>query len=191
MHKWAKHNNTSPSRTAIYWLDFALPVNKCIRRFGTHFAGRLIDAEIVRDAKGKPYFAHEPQLYLSISHSAHIWACAFSDAPVGLDVQVYRENDFLRIAERFFHPSEFDYVRRGGKEAFFNVWTAKESYVKYTGSGIDGTFSKFSVIQNGIMKAQVNEVPLKHIPFLDSCSLCLCGSAAQAAPICLYDGSGL
>ena len=81
------------------------------------------------------------------------------------------ENDTLRLARisrRFFHEKERDYVCGSfsknpeellrqpselNKNAlselrarFYMLWTAKEAYVKYTGQGIDGSFSKICTV---------------------------------------------
>ena len=37
-------------------------------------------------------------------------------------------------------------------EAFFAVWTAKESYVKLLGQGIDDGFARFSVVQKAVLQ---------------------------------------
>ena len=84
-----------------------------------------------------------------------------------------REEQCLVLAGRWFHPEEScwiagaaDFQTEDGRCArkslqqinsgtdifsdvtgrFFQVWTGKEAYVKYTGSGIDRDFSRFSVM---------------------------------------------
>ncbi len=189
-----EHNRISP-RAAVYWLaaDDPTPIDERIRLCAQRFAGRRVCAQVARSPRGRPYFPHEPSLHLSISHSADVWACAISDAPVGLDIEYLRPCDFTRIAARFFHPDEADYVRQGGEAAFFEVWTAKESFVKCTGQGIDGSFSDFCVVRGGRIAAQVNGLPLRHIPFREKCSLCVCGAGArdEVPVICLSPGAGL
>ncbi len=110
--------------------------------------------QIARTERGKPYFPNRPEVHFSISHSGELWVCAFSGRPVGVDVQQHvkkrGEGDreaagrFGRMADRFFHPREAVWVREEPYERFFRIWTAKESYVKYTGEGIGAGFSQFS-----------------------------------------------
>ncbi len=192
---YKEENNRIPPRAAVYWLpaDDPLPIDERIRRCAQRFAGRSVCAQVARTARNRPYFPHEPSLHLSISHSADVWACAISDAPVGLDIEYARPCDFTRIAARFFHLEEAAYVRLGGEAAFFEVWTAKESFVKCTGQGIDGSFSDFCVVRGGRIAAQVKGLPFRHIPFREKCSLCLCGAGAQGNPpvICLSDNTSL
>ncbi|MBR0399041.1 MAG: 4'-phosphopantetheinyl transferase superfamily protein [Eubacterium sp.] len=113
-----------------------------------------------RTERGKPYFVHHPEVCFSLSDSEGMTAAAFAAEPVGLDIQLHRrhgiqrpekeENERLsRMARRFFHPDERDFVlacEAGIRQRFYRVWTAKEAYVKYTGQGIDGEFTKISVI---------------------------------------------
>ena len=110
-----------------------------------------------RTDRGKPYFPLWPQLHLSISHSGKYWACAIATQAVGLDIQ-HREQprceetpeEMLRrhqkMAHRFFHPLEAEFVDRDSANHFLTVWTAREAYVKHTGQGIDKYFSDHCVI---------------------------------------------
>jgi len=101
---------------------------------------------ILRTEKGKPYFAAFPQIHFSISHSKDYWACAVADQPVGLDLQYHKQGRLDQIPGRFFHPQEAAWLKQQtSAEAFFQVWTSKESYVKWTGQGIDRNFSQFAV----------------------------------------------
>ncbi|MCI8551212.1 MAG: 4'-phosphopantetheinyl transferase superfamily protein [Lachnospiraceae bacterium] len=110
---------------------------------------------IARTERGKPYFPEQPELFFSISHSGSFWVCAFAGAPVGVDVQKHVKkawesekeaaDRFERMADRFFHPREACWVKEEVYERFFRIWTAKESYVKYTGDGIGADFGKISL----------------------------------------------
>ena len=48
------------------------------------------DFTVVRAERGKPYFPNTPSIHFSVSHSGDIFACAFSDEPVGVDIQEYK-----------------------------------------------------------------------------------------------------
>lgn len=109
-----------------------------------------------RTDRGKPYFPRSAHLHLSISHSGSYWACAIADQPVGLDLQQAEQprqetrEEMLRrhrkMANRFFHPLEADFVARDCAHNFLTVWTAREAYVKLTGQGIDRYFSEHCVV---------------------------------------------
>lgn len=105
---------------------------------------------------GKPYFPQARELHFSISHSGEYWVCAFGPGEVGVDIQEHTMTRsetrqeatvrFAKMAHRFFHPVEAEFVALESFYRFFGVWTARESYVKYTGQGIDDSFSEHCVI---------------------------------------------
>ena len=62
---------------------------------------------------GKPFFPQGPGLHFSLTHSGEWWLCAFSDRPLGLDLQIHRSYaDPARLARRFFHPREDAWLAR-------------------------------------------------------------------------------
>lgn len=107
--------------------------------------------DILRYAEsGKPYVGVGSGMYVSISHSHGLCAAAVSDSEVGVDIEYIdpsRSTERLkRLAARFFSADELAYIKAGADagdavlpERFFEVWCAKESYVKYTGTGLSGT----------------------------------------------------
>ena len=95
---------------------------------------------IAKGEYGKPYFENVPWLHFSVSHSGGLWVCALCRCDVGIDIEQHAARDHAALARRFFHPNEIEYTRRGGTEAFYSVWTAKESYVKLLGTGIEAAF---------------------------------------------------
>ncbi|QIB69177.1 4'-phosphopantetheinyl transferase superfamily protein [Aminipila butyrica] len=110
-------------------------------------SGRVPDGLIRRTPHGKPYIEDFP-LYFSISHSGELWVCLVAEVEVGVDIQVPKPLPYEKLAKRFFTETEAAYIRQGGLEAFFQVWTRKEAYVKYTGLGFSGMgFSSFSVVE--------------------------------------------
>lgn len=78
-------------------------------------------------------------IYFNLSHSHNMVICAVSEKKVGCDVEKIVKAP-QRVAERFFHKNEVDYLKACGDEkrdeAFFRIWTMKESYMKMTGEGM-------------------------------------------------------
>lgn len=117
---------------------------------------------------GKPFFSNADHIHFSISHSGKYWACMFDIENVGLDIEEYSRRNmpvsrFTDITNRFFKPDERSYVLEGStdedmeddadealKNRFFKIWTAKESYMKYTGNGFTEGFKNFSVLDNSL-----------------------------------------
>ncbi|MGI5970978.1 MAG: 4'-phosphopantetheinyl transferase family protein [Oscillospiraceae bacterium] len=123
-----------------------------------------------KTASGKPFFTRLPDVHFSVSHSGGYWACAFGPSPVGLDLQIHRECDAMKLSRRFFHPDEDAFLLgRGYKfEDFFYIWAAKESFVKYTGEGIARGLDSFSVVP------PPEKPEIRHIPFQPGYELCIC-----------------
>lgn len=97
------------------------------------------EIQLERDERGKPWLVNSP-LQISLSHSSNWVACSISAARNGVDVE---ENfsDALEIAKSFFAPTEYLLLQRlYGDELrrkFLSLWTLKESYAKFLGTGID------------------------------------------------------
>ncbi len=123
---------------------------------------------------GKPEFPAAPELFCSVSHSGSWWMCALGGVPLGLDLQLHRSQaDLEKLSRRFFHPEEDAFLARDGYLAFFDLWSAKESWVKYTGRGFRDDPSAFSVAAGGKFPA-VEGAWLRLLPFAPGYSLCLC-----------------
>lgn len=84
------------------------------------------EAPLRYDAQGKPL---TDGLYLSISHSRGLAACAVADRPVGLDVELVRPAP-RRVWE---HLSPEERSHAADDAAFFRLWTAKEALLKCRG----------------------------------------------------------
>jgi len=121
--------------------------------------------------KGKPFFSEAPDLAFSISHSGGMWACAFGDQPLGLDLQVFQDSPFERLSKRFFHPEEDQWLRSRdyGAADFFRIWTAKESWIKKTGEGLSAGLDSFSVLS-----PLPDGAVLQYLPAPEGFTMCLC-----------------
>ncbi len=112
--------------------------------------------QIHRTPRGKPYLPCDPNIHISASHSGDYLICAVSNTAIGIDIQEHSTLKdetpaetrirLRKLANRFLHPEEAEYIAPHPDQHFFKVWTAKESYVKYTGQGIDDHFADFSVL---------------------------------------------
>ena len=132
------------------------------------------DFTIRRTERGKPFFPGLDAVHCSISHSGNYWVCAMARQIVGVDIQEHVTADTTAIANRFFHPAEAAYVIANDIDAFFSVWTAKESYVKCTGEGLTEAFGQFTVVAEGALNNKVEEMTFRHIRYTHGYSLCLC-----------------
>lgn len=95
---------------------------------------------------GKPLLVNNSHTHFNISHSGHYIACAVSDKSVGIDIELIRPVD-IKIAERLFTKDETVYIKDGEREQrFYEVWTKKESHVKWEGKGLYKPLASFSVL---------------------------------------------
>ncbi|MCI8388532.1 MAG: 4'-phosphopantetheinyl transferase superfamily protein [Clostridiales bacterium] len=107
------------------------------------------ESELIYDERGKPC-VNGNVMYVSISHSNELCAAAVSDSELGVDIEyIDSERPIERLdklAQRYFTPDEYVYVNTQPNPNFYRIWTAKESYVKYTGEGLSRRLGSFSVL---------------------------------------------
>ncbi|WP_019913345.1 4'-phosphopantetheinyl transferase family protein [Paenibacillus sp. HW567] len=95
---------------------------------------------------GKPYLADLPDCQFNLSHAGDYVMCAIDQKPLGIDVEEIKPMD-LSIASRFFAPCENQEILRMPEDRrldhFYQLWTAKESYIKFKGSGLSMPLNSF------------------------------------------------
>lgn len=99
--------------------------------------------------QGKPYLIDYPDVHFSLSHSGNMAVLAISDREVGIDVQERRGYQ-EKVAKRFYHEKEIAEIEAisdtvGKSNCFYQMWTAKEAYIKYTGKGMRQELRSFCV----------------------------------------------
>ena len=104
---------------------------------------------LAKNEHGKPRVQNCSDFHFNISHSGHWVVLACGETEVGIDVETIRkDHQKEKIARRFFTPEEQDYVfqeKAGEEERFFQIWTSKESYLKYLGTGLQKALHSFCV----------------------------------------------
>lgn len=98
--------------------------------------------------EGKPYISNLPNCQFNLAHSGDWVVCVWADFPVGIDIEKKTpENTDMKIAQSFFHPKEYELIKqahdRKQEDLFYLIWTLKESYLKYLGSGLMRSLSSF------------------------------------------------
>jgi len=110
------------------------------------------EINLVFGEKGKPHIGNLSNVHFNISHSGHYVVCAVSSTEIGIDVERVRKVN-LRIAERFFSPSEIHDLMALPEESrmhyFITLWTIKESYLKAIGRGLTQHLNSFTIVKNG------------------------------------------
>ena len=106
----------------------------------------LQNCDIFYEKAGKPYIK-DSDFHFNISHSGKLAAIAFSDRPLGFDIQKPVEAKDSLI-KRVLTEEERKAVLAGDIE--FNViWSLKESFSKLSGEGIGTDFSKVTFEKTG------------------------------------------
>ncbi len=114
----------------------------------THIMNCLLEksgtknAILETDEKGRPYLKGS-DMFISISHSCDMVACAIDNKPIGIDIEKIKP-----VTEKFIKfvctESEQEYILDENltdsekSQRFFEIWTAKEAVFKQneTASGI-------------------------------------------------------
>lgn len=122
------------------------------------------------EASGKPVFT-DGMAYLSLGHTADIVAAVVSDKPVGLDIELSDRN-CPGVRDRYFKNAE---------GTFAEVFTAYESYGKYTGRGIPSAFSE--TVPPGLS--------ITHFSPLPGYTAAVCSEYQFVPKVVIYDFSDL
>ena len=125
---------------------------------------------LVKNEHGKPRVQNCSDFHFNISHSGHWVVLACGETEVGIDVETIRmDSKKEKIARRFFTQAEQNYVfqdETGFDDRFYQIWTAKESYLKCLGMGLQKALNSFCV--------RSMEYPNFFCQQLDNCAMTLC-----------------
>ncbi|MFP4489816.1 MAG: 4'-phosphopantetheinyl transferase family protein, partial [Bacteroidales bacterium] len=93
----------------------------------------------IKDRNGRPYMP-EGVLNFNISHTRYAFAITIvKNYFPGIDIERSDRNiDYEQVAVNYFSKREIDYISgsESPEEAFYRLWTRKESLLKSIGSGI-------------------------------------------------------
>lgn len=104
-----------------------------------------------KDENGRPFLRlpqYRDRIDFNLSHAGSLVVCAIAIAEkatesprVGVDVETpHKHLSPERIAKRFFHPAELASLKAKdfSEHAFLGIWTKKEAYLKFKGTGLSG-----------------------------------------------------
>lgn len=123
---------------------------------------------------GKPFIRNRQDFHYNLSHSGRYVVLAWGSSPVGVDVQEHRPLARLEaLAARFFTAEEQDFIRQSPQDRFYEVWSGKESYLKYLGTGLQKELNSFGLF------ALEPEVRWTHRRLPGGYSLSLCAAEPE------------
>ena len=118
---------------------------------------------------GKAYIKNVRNFFYNISHSKNWVVLAQGSSEVGIDVEKISYNlDLEQIVNRYFSYEERKYILFSTDKVkramrFTQIWTLKESYIKYLGTGLFTDLTSFSTnIFDGLVRDSENRVN-KHV----------------------------
>lgn len=94
----------------------------------------------------KPYLSNSSWIHFNISHSKNAVCCAFSNAPVGVDIQEIRKSStsaILKVCSE--NERKIIETSENPDGEFCRIWSVKEAISKQTG---DGIFRNIQNIEN-------------------------------------------
>ena len=110
------------------------------------------EVEIVRKEGEKPRFDTE-EAYFNLSHSGGVMMLGISHSPIGVDIEKIRDIDYKK----------FDFIDADDLEEFFEKWTERESYLKFTGEGL-----------SAFRREIPSDAHFEHFPVWDEYHACVC-----------------
>ncbi|MEG0323127.1 MAG: 4'-phosphopantetheinyl transferase superfamily protein [Raoultibacter sp.] len=107
---------------------------------------RVPEESLIKGEFGKLYGAESPTCYFNVSHAGNYVVLVQASHEVGVDVELVGGYD-RRVAKKCYTPEEMEWLdTQHSDEAFYRLWTAKESIMKATGRGFDFPPESFSVL---------------------------------------------
>lgn len=105
------------------------------------------DIIIQKNAYGKPSILNK-EIHFNISHSGTWVVLAASDFPVGIDIEEKKKIN-INLIMKAFNENEINYIETKSSEfekleAFYRIWTRKESYLKALGIGLNTSNINFN-----------------------------------------------
>lgn len=114
---------------------------------GSYLAISPEKVEFVYGKRGKP--SVNSQLQFNLSHSEEMAVCGLTlTSRIGVDLEKMRGmKDLNSLTKRFFCAREHELIEKSAEKEklFFQLWTAKEAYLKAVGTGISGGLDRVEV----------------------------------------------
>lgn len=111
--------------------------------------------EFSEDENGKPYLCGNRSIKFNLSHTKNALLCGFSSLNIGVDVEKI-DNPCYDILPICFHIKEIELINTFDgelkKHEFYNLWTRKEAYVKWSGHGLYKDITKINTLNYNLDK---------------------------------------
>ncbi len=112
--------------------------------------------QLTYNSYGKPMLDAAPGgIHFNVSHSHDLGLLAITEGlEIGVDIEKVRPDiDYVHISRQFFSQGEIgrllDLPTEEQVEAFYNIWTRKEAFIKGRGTGLSTPLDQFEVSLGG------------------------------------------
>ncbi|MFC1569193.1 4'-phosphopantetheinyl transferase family protein [bacterium] len=88
----------------------------------------------------KPFLQTDPSIHFNLSHSGEWILCAVDTQPVGVDIEKIEpiQSGLIPLALSSHETETYNALSSQERSGYFySIWTAKESYLKTIGTGLD------------------------------------------------------
>ncbi|MHA4262442.1 4'-phosphopantetheinyl transferase superfamily protein (plasmid) [Bacillus cereus] len=146
------------------------------------FSKKNKDIKYKYNEHGKPYVDDLNNFHFNISHSESWVVGVFHEEEVGIDVEKIGPLD-TTMFKNIFTEEEFDYLNSLNLEqqldVFYELWTIKESFVKWMGKGLTIPLNSFVINKNKIFYGDMlsKEVYFKKFTIGNDYKLSCCNSS--------------
>lgn len=99
----------------------------------------------------KPLLLSAPEYQFNFSHTHNMILCGITmEGPIGVDVETINRNLVIENMEGILHPAEWQYINESDsfirQIRFYEIWTKKESYVKFLGTGLSKRINNINIL---------------------------------------------
>lgn len=108
--------------------------------------GELVQlSDLFFEELGKPYLNPEKflDIHFNVSHTKSEVAIAVASFPIGFDLELIKENYPNTILNQLLNKD--DQLKIESAVQFYQIWTIKEAFVKYTGQGLQFSLKNITV----------------------------------------------
>jgi 4'-phosphopantetheinyl transferase len=146
--------------------------------------GQLVQlSDILFQEFGKPFLNPEKfkDIHFNVSHTIDEIAIAVASFSLGFDLEINQDNYPKSLVKQMLHSE--DQLKIESSVQFYQLWSIKEAFVKYTGDGLQLSLKNIVVtnddldcltLQSPKQKAQVRKIELleNHTCFVAADNLC-------------------